>query len=157
MYDIAQLYALRLNKLYDRNLMTAPAEPAVGQIVLLSGRRDRKPILRRVDKQQQAIVHIPTSLLVEEKDKEEEYIEWEEASTSVEHSTPMIRPTRTKPIVAPTHPEPMAKPIVPAPRYKAHRSRHFQQPNNIQEMWYTWNITKLAWEIAYTLSQDAIK
>lgn len=132
MYDIAQLYGLRLHKLYARNLMTAPAQPAAGQVILLSGRRDRMPTLRAANKAQQAIAQVPTSLIDEDGD---ELIDWEDATSSNEPTTftittPTTRPTapkrHTKPVTRPsavqrpapaTRPEPVARPVVPKTRY----------------------------------------
>lgn len=46
MYDISQLYGLRLKKLYKRNKMEPGREPAVGERISIRGRRDDPPQLR---------------------------------------------------------------------------------------------------------------
>lgn len=46
MYDISQLYGLRLKKLYKRNKIEPGQEPAVGERIRLRGRRNDPPQLR---------------------------------------------------------------------------------------------------------------
>ncbi|MEM9849596.1 MAG: glucosaminidase domain-containing protein, partial [Bacteroidota bacterium] len=45
MFDISQQYGIRLSKLYDRNLMKDGTQPAVGEQILLRGRRTDRPNL----------------------------------------------------------------------------------------------------------------
>lgn len=51
MFQISQLYGVRIDKLYERNHLNPDKEPAIGQIVYLRGKRpDNDPILISNDK-----------------------------------------------------------------------------------------------------------
>ncbi|MEZ5001720.1 MAG: LysM peptidoglycan-binding domain-containing protein [Chitinophagales bacterium] len=45
LWDISQLYGVKLDKLYDRNLLRIGEEPAAGQTIFLNSKRDKKPLL----------------------------------------------------------------------------------------------------------------
>jgi LysM repeat protein len=46
MHWISQRYAIRLDKLLERNLMDEGIEPATGEIIFLKNKRDKMPLLR---------------------------------------------------------------------------------------------------------------
>jgi LysM repeat protein len=46
MYDIAQLYGLRLDKLYKKNKMSPGTQPAVGALIRIRGKAKRRPKLK---------------------------------------------------------------------------------------------------------------
>ncbi|MEZ5006872.1 MAG: LysM peptidoglycan-binding domain-containing protein [Chitinophagales bacterium] len=45
LWDISQLYGVKLDKLYDRNLLRIGEEPAAGQTIYLNSKRDKKPLI----------------------------------------------------------------------------------------------------------------
>ncbi|MEM6699488.1 MAG: glucosaminidase domain-containing protein [Bacteroidota bacterium] len=52
MFDIAQKYGIQLEKLYERNLMKDKTQAAVGEQIMLRGKRHETPDLRGVEKEQ---------------------------------------------------------------------------------------------------------
>lgn len=46
MKDISQLHGVKLEKLYQRNLLAHGEEPANGQVIYLNKKRDKKPVLK---------------------------------------------------------------------------------------------------------------
>ncbi|MBP7510330.1 MAG: LysM peptidoglycan-binding domain-containing protein [Bacteroidia bacterium] len=46
MHWISQRYAIKLDKLLERNLLEAGMEPATGEIIFLKNKRDKRPLLR---------------------------------------------------------------------------------------------------------------
>lgn len=46
MYDISQRYGIRLDRLYERNRMKKETQPAIGEQIMLRGRRTDSPTLR---------------------------------------------------------------------------------------------------------------
>jgi len=49
MRDISQLHGVKLDKLYQRNLMVLTEEPAKGQVIQLNQKSDKKPMLKSKD------------------------------------------------------------------------------------------------------------
>ncbi|MEM9888414.1 MAG: glucosaminidase domain-containing protein [Bacteroidota bacterium] len=88
MFDIAQKYGIRLNKMYERNRMEEGTQPAVGEQILLRGRRTDTPNLRNakqpketvevVEEEQSLPVPTPDFGRLEEEDMEEDFMEEEE-------------------------------------------------------------------------------
>lgn len=61
MFDIAQKYGVQLEKLYERNLMKKKTEPAVGEQIMLRGKRHETPDLRGEEKEQKVESTVPAS------------------------------------------------------------------------------------------------
>jgi LysM repeat protein len=56
MYDISQRYAIRLDRLYERNRMKENTQPAIGEQIMLRGRRTDSPVLRNGTATQEKII-----------------------------------------------------------------------------------------------------
>lgn len=163
MYDIAQEYGVRLRKLYERNLMTIPEQAAVGQYVMLSGRRKHAPKLRSAsDKEQSLTAMMPTNLDILGENSEE-YLDWEEASAGLTVSIP-TKPKRivAKPILM--NRPPVVKPSVPATTYPDAPQPTLPQTKEVeqkavQEQYYEVQAGDSLYRIArtYALSVEQLK
>lgn len=118
MYDIAQLYGLRLKKLYERNLMQQAQQAATGEVIYLRGRRAKAPKLRLLNEREQAqAASLPDDLTLMD-EYGDEYLDWEMASASVDVPKVTHQPSRTQARPNRTtrpSPQPLVKETTPAP------------------------------------------
>ncbi len=110
MYDIAQRYGLRLDKLYRRNLLKPGSQPAAGQrIKIRGGNADRPPKLRgpRVTP---PLESLEPDRPLESTEPEEEYI-WEEEEVPALPTPPVADlPPLVNPVPSPPLPNPEEQP-----------------------------------------------
>jgi len=113
MFDISQIYAVDLEKLYERNNMEFGTEAAVGEKILLRGRRSDTPKLRS-EAREEAIVENDAPIFDTNEDGQVDMIDEDEEETIEEVPQPKVeRPIveRPQPKLEPKEPE-LEDPII---------------------------------------------
>ncbi|MEM6317649.1 MAG: glucosaminidase domain-containing protein [Bacteroidota bacterium] len=151
MYDISQLYGLRLEKLYKKNKMKTGTQPAVGALVQIRGKAKRRPNLRSSED----FTPPPPPVLIETQDpvrpnsKEETQIDVEEREetdfkpTVTDRDKPKVVTPPAEKITEPTAVEERPTPVVtkPQPTIETRRFHIVEAGETLWRISRTYNTT----------------